>query len=123
MGAVNLELVGGATKPPATCMFCATNPVDEMKENKPPLPFIEAVGMDINWGETPYICWTCAGLIADLVDRPDAEKIKAVLRGAKLQKGHNEKLVKENEELRGLMKGLLEGAEVTERAKELMSNG
>jgi hypothetical protein len=118
MGAVNLELVEGPTLPPGTCMFCATNPTEGGK----PLPMVTAVGMDINWGETPYICWTCCGIIADLVDRPDRAKVEAVLRGAKLQKGHNKKLIDENEQMKRLMKGLMDGQDVFDEAKELLSD-
>lgn len=117
MGAVNLELVGGPSKPPATCMFCASNPRDDEGNS---LPMVEAVGMDINWGETPYICWTCCGLIADLVDRPESAKVEAVFRGAKLQKKHNEKLVKQNDELRKVTEGLVEGKDMMDKAKELL---
>lgn len=118
MGSVNLELVEGAALPPQTCMFCATNPRDERGKS---LPFVTAVGMDINWGETPYICATCCGIISDLTDRPDGEKVKAVLRGAKLQKKHNKKLTEENEELRKGLKAVLDGKEATEKAKELVN--
>lgn len=119
MGAVNLELVGGPTLPPGTCMFCATNPRDDEGHS---LPMVTAVGMDINWGETPYICWTCCGLIADLTDRPDKEKVVAIGRGAKLQQKHNKKLLAENEKLKLAVRGLLAGEEVREMAEELMSN-
>lgn len=117
-----LEL-GGANLPPNCCLLCAGAPIDETKDDHPMYPFIVAVGMDVNWGESVYICWLCAGIIADLVDRPSAEKFAAVLRGAKLQKKHNEKLVKVNEELRQVVRGMLDGAEVTEKAKELMADG
>ena len=119
MGAVNLELVGGPDKPPATCMFCATNPRGDDGMN---LPMVEAVGMDINWGETPYVCWTCCDLIADLVDRPDRAKVEAILRGAKLQKKHNEKLVRSNDKLTKAVRGLLDGADVREHAEELIED-
>lgn len=118
MGSALLRL-GPATNPPGDCFICSCRPVDEKGEL---YEFVYVEGMDINWGETPYICWDCAGIIADLIGRPEAEKIKAVLRGAKLQKKHNGKLVKENEELRAAVTGLLEGAEMTEKAKELMAN-
>lgn len=120
MGAVNLELVGGASLPPATCMFCATNPRDE---NDRGLPFVEAVGMDINWGETPYICWTCAGIIADLVDRPSKDKVDAVFRGAKLQKKENTRVRAVNDELKSIVQGLMDGKDVSKKAKELMEDG
>lgn len=118
MGSALLRL-GPASLPPGDCFICSSRPVDEHGE---PYEFVYPEGMDINWGETPYICRDCCGIIADLIGRPDEEKIKAAVRGARLQKKHNEKLVDQNEELTKLMKGLLEGADVTERAKELMAD-
>jgi hypothetical protein len=118
MGSAILRL-GPASNPPGDCFICSCRPVDEEGELR---EFIYPEGMDINWGETPYICWDCAGIMADLIGRPDAEKIKAVLRGARLQKKHNTKLLAENEELRTSLQALLDGREASEKAKELMSN-
>lgn len=113
--------MGPATMPPGTCFICACTPVDETKEDHPILPFIWPEGMDINWGETPYICMTCVGLMADMIDRPSAETVQKVFKGAKAQKTHNETLMAANKELQELVKGLLEGKDVTERAKELVN--
>lgn len=118
MGAVNLELVDGAALPPHTCMFCACNPKGEHGET---LPFVTAVGMDINWGETPYICATCCGIIADLIDRPARDKVEKVLKGARAQKKHNTELVGINEQLRLSLEGVIAGETAVEDAKELLS--
>ena len=118
MGSALLKL-GPATMPPGDCFICSCKPVDE--EGRP-REFVYPEGMDINWGEVPYICWDCAGIIADLVGRPDAEKIRAVVRGARLQKKHNVKLGAENEELRAAVTALLEGRDASEKAKEMMAN-
>lgn len=119
MGSALLRL-GPASLPPGDCFICSSRPVDEKGD---PREFVYPEGMDINWGEVPYICWDCCGIIADLIGRPDAEKIKAVLRGAKLQKKHNGKLLAENKELREAVQGLINGSEDLEKAKELMANG
>lgn len=121
MGSGILKL-GPATMPPACCFICAGTPVDEDDESHPLLPFVYPEGMDINWGETPYMCWTCVGLMADLIGRPDAEKIKAAVRGARLMKKHNERLVSQNDELKASLKAVLEGSEASEKAKELISD-
>lgn len=121
MGSSLLRL-GPATMPPGSCFICSTSPVDEDDENHPIMPFIYPEGMDINWGETPYICMTCVGIMADLIGRPETKKVDAVLRGVKMQKKHNEKLVAENKELRSLMEGLLAGQDVRKKAQELMAD-
>jgi hypothetical protein len=119
MGSALLKLEG-PTLPPQRCMFCACTPVDEHKRI---LKMVTCEGMDINWGETPYICMICCGIIADLIGRPSEEVVKAGVRGARLQKKHNEKLVARNEELEKVIRGLVDGQNMIEEAKELMSNG
>lgn len=119
MGSALLKL-GGANLPPNRCMFCACAPVDSAKNI---MPMVTCEGMDINWGETPYICMTCCGIIADLIGRPDEITVKKVYKGAKAQKEHNEKLVKENNKLTELVEGLIEGKDVMDKAKELVGNG
>lgn len=119
MGTAMLKL-DGPKHPPACCMFCGSTPVDE---NRNVLPLVVAEGMDINWGETPMICWTCCGIIADLIGRPSEEIVKAGVRGARLQKKHNERLVTENEKLKTVVRGLVDGSDMIEEAKELMNDG
>lgn len=119
MGSGLLKL-GPATMPPGDCFICSCRPVDD--EGRPH-PMIYPEGMDINWGEVPYICWDCAGIISDLIGRPDEEKVKATVRGARLQKKHNEKLIVENEKLRTIVGGLVDGQDMIDQAKELMSSG
>lgn len=101
-------------------MFCACTPVDESKRI---MKMVTCGGMDINWGETPYICMICCGIIADLIGRPSEGTVKAGVRGARLQKKHNERLVAENEKLREVVGGLVDGQDMIETAKELMANG
>lgn len=97
------------TENPGCCLFCGSTPVDETKEDHPPLPAVHAAGFDVNWGDEVYICWTCAGIIADLLDRPSRKKVQAVYDGMKLQKKENGKVVKRNEKLQSQVDRLLAG--------------
>jgi hypothetical protein len=118
MGSALLKL-DGPTLPPQHCMFCGSTPSRDGRV----LEMVTCEGMDINWGETPYICWDCCGIISDLIGRPSEEIVKAGVRGARLQKKHNERLVAENEKLKAVIGGLIDGADMIEEAKELMANG
>jgi hypothetical protein len=119
----SIVLTEHVTQPPGCCLLCAGNPVDETKEDHPLLPFIHVPGLDVNWGDSVYICWNCASVMADLLGRPDSEKVKAILRGAKLQKKANGKLVKEVDELKKLLASVIAGETATEKAKEVLDAG
>lgn len=67
-----------------TCIICNGMPVDETSEVRKPLPMFHAVGVDVNWGEDCNICKVCAGVMADMMGRPDELKV------AKLSKAHKE---------------------------------
>lgn len=110
-----LELVDRMEQMPGSCLLCGCVPVDETKAEKPPLPAVFAVGLDVDWGNSVYICWVCAGLIADMIDRPDRKKVEAVFRGAKLQKLRNKKLMKELTEVKDKFQKLLEAQEVVKQ--------
>lgn len=90
-----LEL-GMMTNSPGQCTLCGNVPMDETKEIKTPLPAIHAVGVDVNWGDDLYICWTCAGVVADLIDRPSTERWSRVRAAAKTHKSQNEELAERN---------------------------
>jgi hypothetical protein len=76
--AAQLELVEVMTQSPATCLLCHNSPVDETREDRRPLPAIFAPGLDVNWGESVYICAGCAGLMADLMDRPSRAEVEKI---------------------------------------------
>jgi hypothetical protein len=64
------------------CLLCGCTPVNEETPERETLPMVHQVGGDVNWGEQVNICMVCAGVIADLLDRPNADKV------AKLQEAH-----------------------------------
>lgn len=106
---------------PGRCLICACTPLDETKENRPPLPAVHAEGIDVNWGDAVYICWTCAGVVADLVGRPSEDTVRTVVRGARLQKKENEKVRARNEEVEGLLRSMVEGDEARTAAREAVN--
>lgn len=63
----NLEVVKGMELPPQACVLCANNPVDEITGEQ--MPVIFAPGVDVDWGGSVYICWSCTNIIADLAGR------------------------------------------------------
>lgn len=62
-----LELVKGMELIPHACVLCANNPVDEQTGEQQ--EHIFAPGVDVNWGDSVYICNSCGQIIADLLGR------------------------------------------------------
>lgn len=86
----SLELVKGMELTPQACVLCANNPVDEVTGEQQ--EHIFAPGVDVNWGDSVYICNSCGQIIADLLGR-------VTTVGFDKLKGENEEL---KEELEGL---------------------
>jgi hypothetical protein len=94
---VALEIVQGMELQPNTCLLCSNNPVDEMTGDQKKAIF--AGGVDVDWGNSVYICWECGHLIADLVGRSTKEGFdKVVAEKDELQAQYNELLEKYEEE-------------------------
>lgn len=72
MSIAALERRTGMPLTPHACVLCANNPVDEITGEQQDCIF--APGVDVDWGGSVYICWNCAGIIADLVERVPREE-------------------------------------------------
>lgn len=70
-----LEFVDVMSEEPGHCTLCHGTPTDM---DGHPLPSIHVPGLDVNWGESVYICLECAGVIADLIERVDEEEHRAL---------------------------------------------
>jgi|SRR5450755_2614311 len=63
---MTLCLTTGMPLQPCTCLLCGTTPMEDDGTLK---RAIFAEGVDVDWGNSVYICWECGELIADLVGR------------------------------------------------------
>jgi hypothetical protein len=86
-----LELVRGMALTPNACVLCANNPVDETTGEQQ--EHIFAPGVDVNWGDSVYICNSCGQIIADLLGRSTVE-------GFDRLQAENEELKEELEDLK-----------------------
>lgn len=57
---------------PHRCSACGSTPRDDATGDNLPAMFRE--GVDINWGDSLYICWTCARIISELYGAISPEK-------------------------------------------------
>lgn len=67
-----IEMVPAMDQQPACCLLCNQTPT----RNGKPLPSATVRGLDVNWGDSVFICWNCINIMADLVGRVDQDKAK-----------------------------------------------
>lgn len=114
---LKLEQMGGS-KP--ECLFCGMKPRDE---DDKPYPGVTAEGVDINWGDTPYVCYGCvmvAGELFGMIKPELAEKLHAQL---KFRTKQVEKLQKELDEVNERVKKMLEGSRAAKEARKAVKDG
>jgi hypothetical protein len=107
--------VEAMSEQPGTCFHCGGSPTvdDEIQH-----PIIEFQGIDINWGDTPYLCAECVGILCDLVGRVTVKEHEDVV-GERDQL--SEKLQGEQEAHQALQERvnrMLDGAKARREAKE-----
>jgi hypothetical protein len=97
-----LKRVTGMELIPHACVMCSNNPVDEVTGQQQDAIF--APGVDVNWGDSVYICKSCVEIMSDLFDRVSFEE--------------HRKLKEEYEDLKEEHEDLLE---VSEKDKEVLA--
>lgn len=101
-----------------TCLICRCMPVDETKESRPPLPMIRAHGVDVNWGEDLNICMVCAGVMADLLGRPDEVKVQRVQRELTSLRDEHETLTHQHSRLEERVARMLDGRKAVKEHRD-----
>jgi len=100
------------------CIFCNCVPHDDTKENRPPLDMFHARGVDVNWGEDANICQICAGVMADMMDRPSAEAHEKLYKQARQSADKYNELLAKYEAQSERIRTILAGRKATKEQKE-----
>src|SRR5687768_16962205 len=112
---MSLQLVKAMKQSPGVCLFCHGNPPGDDGQLQPAITDPE---VDYDWGETPYICMFCAGLIADLIDRVPAQAHDKLKQEAEDAITQLEELKAEHEALTERVHRMLEGARARKEVKD-----
>lgn len=111
-----LELTKGMPLIPHACVLCANNPVDEQTGGQQEAVF--APGVDVNWGDSVYICDSCCQIIADLKGRVTVEGFdKLEAENEKLKKAYS-KLEKDHEKAKALLDRIADGKAAVKTVKK-----
>lgn len=115
MSVANLEVVRGMKLPPNHCVLCSNNPADEITGEQ--LQAIFAPGVDVNWGDSVYICWGCTEIIADLAGRVTVEGFdKLNKKYQDLTEAYNT-LVGEHNKAKSLIERIQDGQKAVKEAR------
>lgn len=111
-----LEIVTGMPLQPSCCTLCGGNPIDESTGEQ--IKAIYASGVDIDWGNSVYICWECGHLIADLVGRSTKEGFDKLLEENDEWREKYEKLLELYEADQALVAKIREGSSAIKQVRE-----
>lgn len=101
------------------CLICNGAPVDETREDRRQLPMFHAVGVDVNWGEDCNICQVCAGVMADMLGRPDELKVQKLSRAHQALTEDHDALDKLFTKYRARVKDLVDGKRAQKELREM----
>lgn len=110
-----LEVQKGMELPPQACVLCGNNPVDDITGEQ--LPVIFAPGVDVDWGGSVYICWSCTNIIADLAGRVTVAGFDALTEKYEELKNDHEALEEAYERDTKLVRQIREGQAAVKTAK------
>lgn len=111
-----LEVVEGMELTPQSCVLCSNNPVHEVTGEQQKAIF--APGVDVNWGDSVYICWSCAHIIADLLERVTVEGFDQLTTKYENLKVAHEELKANHERARALLDRIKDGKAAIQEARE-----
>ncbi len=111
-----LVLVHGMPDTPNACAICGGNAYDEVKGEQQDA--IWAEGIDIDWGNSLYICLECAHIIANLIDRATQKGFDKVVAERDGLKAELEVLQEKYDEAQGFLDKIREGAAARKKLTE-----
>lgn len=113
---MTLVLVEGMPDTPGVCALCAGNPIDEITNEQQQAIFAE--GVDIDWGNSLYICLSCAHIIANLIDRATQEGFDKLAAEREDLKEQLDNLQAEYDEMKEVVATIRAGAAASKKLRE-----
>lgn len=111
-----LELVKGMPLTPNACVLCASNPVDEITGEQ--LEHVFAPGVDVDWGNSVYICNGCAHIISDLMGRSTVEGFDKLSRENRKLKKAYARLEEDHEKAKALLDRIADGKAAVKQVRK-----
>lgn len=110
-----LHRIVGMPDIPHTCAVCGNGPTTNEGDQR---QCIYAEGVDINWGDSLYICWDCGEIVADLVGRVTREGFDKLQEKYDSLKAEHDELLASHEEQEALLDKIREGNRAQKTIRE-----
>lgn len=110
-----LTRVEGMPLPPYTCVSCGQGPTDNEGHTQ---TCIFAEGVDIDWGNSVYICYDCTHLIADLAGRVTKEGFDRLTAAFEELTEKHDNLLEQHGEQEELLDKIREGSAAQKKIRQ-----
>lgn len=106
---------------PGTCMACGNS---GLVDGEIQHPIVEMQGIDINWGDTPYLCAECVNVVCDLAERVTQKDHEDVIAERDHLSEQLTQLQEEHQSLQNRVTRMLDGRKAIKEQKEAVgANG
>src|SRR4051812_24624321 len=113
--------VVGMKLKPYNCIACGCTPTNEEDPNGGPADAYFAEGVDVNWGDSVYLCGTCVRILGELRGMVDTDKVEKVQAENKKLKKLLESEEAKHEALKEKVSRMVDGAKAKREAKAAVS--
>lgn len=114
---MKMSLVRGMPLIPHACVACGSMG-EVTEEGLPEAVFVE--GVDINWGDSVYLCRTCARIAGELVGCSSPEVHENMVNQIRELQARVAELKESDDVARSQIKRMLDGARARKEAKEVV---
>jgi hypothetical protein len=93
---------------PYNCAACGSTPQKE--DGSGPEDAVFREGVDINWGDSLYLCKTCVRIVGELMGMAEPHEVSELKRKLKDSEDENESLTEDLNTLQSRVDRMLDGA-------------
>ena len=110
-----MSLVRGMPLQPHACINCGS--LGEMEDDGPPMS-VFCEGVDVNWGDSVYLCVGCAQIAGKLVGLIDGSRQEDQERALRKITVERDALIASNEDLADKLDKIVQGRRTTKEVRD-----
>lgn len=113
-------ITDGMPLPPGVCVGCGGN---KQGDDGEPMEAAFAEGVDINWGDSVFICQSCGAILAKLFGFVKPTQVKKAKREMKAMERERDAAIARAEAAEDRAQRMLDGKAAVKEQKEAKSSG